>query len=151
MMFVDSNRTESIKAGYTTGYLEKLTRCELLDRSMVEKVNPYVSTGMVCDVYQELSPKAISVHQATGCSQSLITSDCLAGIGHSNTGHIGKNMVVRLHLAGIGHSNTGHTGVNIVVRLHKGFLFSEFVTGPVVVGVLVDLPFGNIGVSWVMI
>ena len=54
-----------------------------MDRPIVENVNPYVSTGMVCGVNQEWSPKAISIDRDTGCSQSLITSDWLAGIGNS--------------------------------------------------------------------
>ena len=61
---------------------------------------------MVCDVNQELSPTSISIYCGTGCSQSLITSDCLAGIGNSDTGHSlaltsvmggGGGMVVWLH------------------------------------------------------
>ena len=44
---------------------------------------------MVCDVNQELSPKAVSIYCDTGCSQSLITSDCLTGIGNSDTGFSG--------------------------------------------------------------
>ena len=84
---------------------------ELLDRLMAEKVKLYVSTGMVCDVNQELSPKPISIYCGTGCSQSLITSDCLAGIGNSDTGH---SLALTSVIGG---------GGDMVVWLHTVFLF----------------------------
>ena len=47
---------------------------EVLDKAIVGKTNPYLSTGIVCGVKQELGLEAVSIDRASGCIQAQITS-----------------------------------------------------------------------------